>query len=693
MPPNKPSNLGLLRSKGTVVDSPQCRAPSQRPQPKPLHNWHLAKFSPTDSECCVRVVGFQQPKPIVLGEKGIDVQQVTTSRIKTVHSATLLITFTGSLYQVQGAIDEAATLQNGFPKQLVRKFIAGFPANWEKLLGQHWQSLQVEKKESPLPERMKLREKFLDPRPSFEPYAAPASIPDVTPTVVTLSLEMPDKVVQKQSIDGTITKDVPETLAGKITKDVPETVAGKITKDVPETVAGKITKDIPETVAGKITKDVPETLAGKITKDVPETLAGKTTKDVPETLAGKITEDVPETLAGKISEDVPETLAEGMLPDFVGGLFKETNDKDTASEETPQLQKEQEPAEMVFPKASAGDSFQKSMHCDLTKKDSFEFSPPDLGNFHYGNKGNHALEGNDDSSHPSRPAPGSMKPLAAISEENSDTGIRIPPPEPRLTRLRAAQLSVTASKPGQQFSPSNGSRLSSKIASPARQPLTAPKDDWTSVAFIIEKNGSTKKVVSPCQVDVGKPVTKFPRAQLAVKHAKKHHHVSFARTTHHLSKPTKKIVRTAKWFAEKVPLAIIPGTPEKKNVAGLLFAGKTGDIVANKYSGSLEEFQWEDEPDSKSFVPRTYKDTTKCFRLSVAYNPNHKRRRSTIYQPSNANLARDKINFRGFLDNEHQQKLKKSRNMSDNREQYEGIAFADGRDHFDRNEQALGDYE
>ncbi|KAG0046143.1 hypothetical protein BGZ89_005382 [Linnemannia elongata] len=61
-----------------------------------------------------------------------------TSTIKDAPEPTLVMTFTGSLYRLNGPIDVQKMEANGFSKDVIKAFRNGFPANWKTILGKEY---------------------------------------------------------------------------------------------------------------------------------------------------------------------------------------------------------------------------------------------------------------------------------------------------------------------------------------------------------------------------------------------------------------------------------------------------------------------------------------------------------------------------------------------------------------------------
>lgn len=61
-----------------------------------------------------------------------------TSTIKDAPEATLVMTFTGSFYRLNGSIDVQKMECNGFSKDVIKAFRNGFPTNWKTILGREY---------------------------------------------------------------------------------------------------------------------------------------------------------------------------------------------------------------------------------------------------------------------------------------------------------------------------------------------------------------------------------------------------------------------------------------------------------------------------------------------------------------------------------------------------------------------------
>ncbi|KAF9084014.1 hypothetical protein BGX29_002794 [Mortierella sp. GBA35] len=118
---------GSLRQAINVIEPP--RPPSlAESRAKVFHGWWLKRRNNLmqDDSIGILVQGnILEPKAMAWH----------TSTIKDAPEPTLVMTFTGSFYRLQGSIDAEKMEGNGFPQDVIKAFRNGFPANWKTVLG------------------------------------------------------------------------------------------------------------------------------------------------------------------------------------------------------------------------------------------------------------------------------------------------------------------------------------------------------------------------------------------------------------------------------------------------------------------------------------------------------------------------------------------------------------------------------
>ncbi|KAF8946821.1 hypothetical protein BGZ47_011212 [Haplosporangium gracile] len=106
---------------------PPCKPSSTEVRIKVFHGWWLKRKDTLvqDGNLGILVQGnMLEPKSMTWH----------TSTIKDAPELTLVMTFTGSFYRLNGSIDVQKMEGNGFSRDVIRAFRNGFPANWKAIL-------------------------------------------------------------------------------------------------------------------------------------------------------------------------------------------------------------------------------------------------------------------------------------------------------------------------------------------------------------------------------------------------------------------------------------------------------------------------------------------------------------------------------------------------------------------------------
>ncbi|KAF9128684.1 hypothetical protein BG015_004306 [Linnemannia schmuckeri] len=117
---------GSSRQASKDVESP-CKPSSTQVRTKIFHGWWLKRKDTLVQEGNLGILvqgNMLEPKPMTWH----------TSTIKDAPEPTLVMTFTGSFYRLNGSIDVQKMEGNGFSRDVIKAFRNGFPADWKTVL-------------------------------------------------------------------------------------------------------------------------------------------------------------------------------------------------------------------------------------------------------------------------------------------------------------------------------------------------------------------------------------------------------------------------------------------------------------------------------------------------------------------------------------------------------------------------------